>query len=66
MLANPRRVTVLGIPGKWNTVFTGAVVVTWTYNTIREGLGQDPTAVLMVVQATEAPIVPVELSQLHE
>jgi hypothetical protein len=47
-------------------VFTGAVVVTWTYKTIREGLGQEPTAVLMPAQSTEAPITPAELSQEQE
>jgi hypothetical protein len=66
MLANPRSVTVLGIPGRWNTVFTGATVVTWTYSTIREGLGQEPTAVLMPVQLPERVITPVVLSQEQE
>ena len=44
-------------------VFTGAEVVTWTYRTIREGLGQEPAAVLMAVQEPEVPITPAELSQ---
>jgi uncharacterized membrane protein len=63
MVADPRRVTEFGIPGKWNTVFTGAEVVTLTNTTIREGLGQEPAAVLMAVQATEVPMTPAELSQ---
>jgi hypothetical protein len=66
MLANPRRVTEFGIPGKWNTVSTGAWVVTVTYKTIREGLGQEPAAVLIAVQATEAPMTPAELSQAQD
>ena len=34
--------------------------------TIREGLGQEPTAVVMPVQLPERVITPVELSQLQE
>jgi hypothetical protein len=56
----------LGIPGKWNMVLTGAEVVTWTYKTIRDGLGQDPTAVLMLVQEPGAVKTPAMLSQEHE
>jgi hypothetical protein len=66
MLAYPRRVTEFGIPGKWNTVFTGAEVVTLTYKTIREGLGHEPAAVLMAVQEPKVPITPDELSQAQD
>ena len=65
MLANPLSVTVLGIPGKLNAVFTGAEVVTVTNKTIREGLGQEPGAVLISVgrQLGAAVITPAVLSQ---
>jgi hypothetical protein len=66
MLAYPRRVTVLGIPGRLNRVSTAAAVVTWTYKTIREGLGQDPAAVVIPVQLLGAVITPDVLSQVQE
>jgi hypothetical protein len=47
-------------------VFTGAEVVTWTYKTIRDGLGQEPVAVLMPVQEPGAVKTPAVLSQEQE
>jgi len=46
-------------------VFTGAVVVTWIYKTIRLGLGQELTSVLISVglQLGAAVITPAVLSQ---
>jgi hypothetical protein len=47
-------------------VSTVAVVVTLTNKTIREGLGQELTSVLMPGQLPAVPITPVELSQEQE
>jgi hypothetical protein len=67
MLADPRSVIEAGSAGKWNAVFTVAVVVTLTNKTIRLlGLGQESAAVLMPVQLPAAPITPNEVSQEQE